>query len=426
MAVHAWTTTTTSCLPAIRYRGGSSFLRDASPVAPLSVARAADDAALSAAASSAPEDWRTQALALALPPVDSFGGIEYWNVAANNSNNNTTSSRKPAFRVVFVLGGPGAGKGTQSEFLAAHYPVVHLSVGELLRDEQTKKDSPHAALIQQAMMAGGIVPVEISLSLLRQAMHEASADQAGDQCIFLVDGFPRNEDNLSGWCRFMAQDQTPSGEDPSTDGPSTADLWGVLVYQCPEAVLEERILERAKASGRSDDNLESVRKRFRTFQEQTQPIIDELDNISNRLQAEQENAAVWKVWEISGDQRLPDVTQNTQQVMNQLIRNDILSANRRLLEAIERGDVEAYQALCDPLWFDAAEDPASVMRNQEGGNGSPVGAISDARMEFVSGKHVTVTYNRRMDGQSISESRVWVHKGTDGWQNVHFARTPSP
>jgi hypothetical protein len=170
-----------------------------------------------------------------------------------------------------------------------------------------------------------------------------------------------------------------------------------------------------------------VRKRFRTFQEQTQPIIDELDDISNRLRADQDTAAVWKVWEISGDQPLPDVTQNTQQVMNQLIRNDILTANRRLLEAIEKGDVSAYQALCDSLWFDAAEDPAVVMKEYEGSNrGCPVGAISDARMEFVSGKHVTVTYNRLMDGQSISESRVWVHKGTVGWQNVHFARTPSP
>jgi len=48
----------------------------------------------------------------------------------------------------------------------------------------------------------------------------------------------------------------------------------VLVLNCPEHVLEERLLKRGQASGRDDDNLESIRKRFRTFQEQTQLVLD--------------------------------------------------------------------------------------------------------------------------------------------------------
>ena len=365
------------------------------------------------------KNWQTKALALNQVTTASFGGLPYWKTTTTNDND------KKAFRVVFVLGGPGAGKGTQSAFLEEQFPVAHFSVGELLRAEQDKPDSPHGALIQKALVAGSIVPVEISLALLQQAMQKAAESDVGQECIFLVDGFPRNADNLSGWCRFMAE-------------PSIADLWGVLVYTCPEKVLEERILERAKLSGRSDDNLESVRKRFRTFQEQTQPIIDELDAISKELSQDgsDKDAAVWKVWEIAGDQTLPDVTKNTQQMFNQLIRNDILSANQKLLHAIETGNAKAYQTLCDPVWFEKEDDnhddnddtdmATAVMKQQEGSTvGVPVGDISNARMEFITGKHVIVSYQRQMGGQQVRESRVWVHNGTDGWQTNHFSRTPA-
>ena len=392
----AWSTLSTYR----RYRGGhapwgsSSSLRVSLTEDPVSVD------------SSGADDWQTRALALNLP-VDSFGGLSYWNTAEHK-----------AFRVVFVLGGPGAGKGTQSAFMEENFPVAHFSVGELLRAEQDETDSTHRSLIQEALVAGNIVPVEISLSLLRQAMQEAAESEIGDQSIFLVDGFPRNEDNLSGWCRFMTR---TANEDKEED-VGIADLWGVLVYQCPEEVLEQRILERAKDSGRSDDNIESVRKRFKTFQDQTQPIIDELDAISQRLQ--KDGSAVWKVWNIAGDQSLPDVTQSTQQMMNQLIRNDILGCNRKLLDAIEQRDVETYQRLCDPVWFES-KDPVDVMKKQEGENAGPIGEVSDARMEFISGKHVIVSYKRKMEDQMVLESRVWVHRGTAGWTLCHFARTPS-
>jgi hypothetical protein len=106
-----------------------------------------------------------------------FGGLSY------------RESSPDEYRVVFVLGGPGAGKGTQSALMLENYPCVHLSAGELLRKEATKPDSPHAALIEKCLVAGNIVPVEISLSLLQNAMQEASQSQK--EIVFLVDGFPR-------------------------------------------------------------------------------------------------------------------------------------------------------------------------------------------------------------------------------------------
>lgn len=320
-------------------------------------------------------------------PQATFGGIPY-----------LRTDRTDQFRVLFVLGGPGAGKGTQSELLQEHYPILHLSAGELLRQEVKKVDSPHAALIESCLVAGQIVPVEISLQLLQNAMRQ----EKGSQLLFLVDGFPRNEDNLSGWCRLMK---------------NVAMLWSVLVYQCPLDVLEARILERAKISGRSDDNLESVQKRFRTFEKDTVPVIDNLRQVSSQNKMPQ-----WSVEDIRGDQDLEAVWQESQKILNELILHDVLTANAVLLEAVERQDVVAYQALCDDGWF-KGQDVADVFRRQEC-PGEPVGNILNAQVDVITGKHVTVRYDRVFQLQSLRETRVWSHHGEKGWQNVHFARIP--
>lgn len=63
---------------------------------------------------------------------------------------------------------------------------------------------------------------------------------------FLIDGFPRNQDNLDGWNRVMG---------------NYAKVQFVLFFDCPEDVMEARLLERGKTSGRTDDNIESIKKR---------------------------------------------------------------------------------------------------------------------------------------------------------------------
>jgi len=206
--------------------------------------------------------------------MKSFGGIPYRDSSSFQKVNDRGSS---LFRVIFVLGGPGAGKGTQCELLVQNYPCVHLSAGQLLRDEAEKKDgsSEHAALIEECLILGKIVPVEISLSLLQKAMREA---EGNDSLVFLIDGFPRNFDNLEGWTRYM----TRSYDINVDDNADVAAFWGVLFYDCPLAVLEKRVMELSKDSGRSDDNLESLRKRFKTFQDETLPVINTLKAIEEK------------------------------------------------------------------------------------------------------------------------------------------------
>uniref|UniRef100_A0A2K5I6V1 Uncharacterized protein n=1 Tax=Colobus angolensis palliatus TaxID=336983 RepID=A0A2K5I6V1_COLAP len=126
------------------------------------------------------------------------------------------------------------------------YGYTHLSAGELLRDERKNPDSQYGELIEKYIKEGKIVPVEITISLLKREMDQTMAANA-QKNKFLIDGFPRNQDNLQGWNKTM-------------DGK--ADVSFVLFFDCNNEICIERCLERGKSSGRSDDNRESLEKRY--------------------------------------------------------------------------------------------------------------------------------------------------------------------
>lgn len=151
-----------------------------------------------------------------------------------------------------LCAGPGAGKGTQCERFAKEFGITHLSAGELLRKE-IQTGSTEGQLIDSFLKEGRIVPVEMSLGLLRREIQQLGQHR------YLIDGFPRNNDNLHGWLRMM---------------PAVCDIEVVLFLECNEKELERRILERGRTSNRSDDNLHTARKRFTTFQTETLPVVE--------------------------------------------------------------------------------------------------------------------------------------------------------
>ena len=120
------------------------------------------------------------------------------------------------------------------------------------------------------LFPGKIVPVEITVELMLEEMrnnsssssiatsrNSAAPDSAG-AATFLIDGFPRNADNLKGWSRL---------------GARHTDFKGMIFFDCANEELERRLLKRGETSGRSDDNLEVIRKRFRTYREETLPVV---------------------------------------------------------------------------------------------------------------------------------------------------------
>lgn len=155
-------------------------------------------------------------------------------------------------KVIFVLGPPGSGKGTQCMKISSEYNYVHLSAGELLRKEKEKPNSKYRKLIDTYMKEGKLVPVAISCGLLKKAMFKSKRDK------FLIDGFPRNQDNIDGWTK---------------DVGNYVDLQFVLFFDCPLELCIERCLKRGAETGRDDDNEESLRKRVRTYITESSPII---------------------------------------------------------------------------------------------------------------------------------------------------------
>ena len=162
-------------------------------------------------------------------------------------------------KIVFVLGGPGAGKGTQCSKIVERFEFVHLSAGDLLREERAREGSEVGALIEDYIRNGKIVPVEVTCSLLEAAMTKSGKTK------FLIDGFPRNQDNLDGWERQMAD---------------KVDFQFVLFFNCAEDVCVNRCLSRGQSgSGRSDDNMESLKKRIQTYNNDSLPIIKHFEDL---------------------------------------------------------------------------------------------------------------------------------------------------
>lgn len=193
----------------------------------------------------------------------------------------------PPCQIVFVLGGPGAGKGTQCELVEKNFKGwTHLSAGDLLRAER-KQGGSLGEQINAKIAAGQLVPASITVGCLEKGMLQA---YERDGCTkFLIDGFPRNQDNVTVWEQQMPRHHVEC----------------ILYFDCPEEVLVGRLLERGQTSGRNDDNLDVIRKRFRTFQQESLPIVEFYE-------------AQGKVKRIPSDQSVEQVYNAVQEIFNNM------------------------------------------------------------------------------------------------------------
>lgn len=154
-------------------------------------------------------------------------------------------------KIIFVLGGPGSGKGTQCDKIVEKYGYTHLSTGDLLRDE-VASGSERGKQLTAIMEKGELVPLETVLQLLKDAMIKAAPKSKG----FLIDGYPRELDQ---GLKFENE---------------VAPVTGVLYFEVSDDTMKARLLKRGETSGRVDDNEETIAKRLKTFHNHTQPVID--------------------------------------------------------------------------------------------------------------------------------------------------------
>ncbi|MEM9908660.1 MAG: adenylate kinase [Cyanobacteria bacterium P01_D01_bin.44] len=152
-------------------------------------------------------------------------------------------------RLIF-LGAPGAGKGTQAQFLSEECDVPHISTGDILRSavaEQTELGKK----AQSYMDAGELVPDDLILDLIRERLGQEDSANG-----WILDGFPRNVPQANFLDELLDKIQQP------------CDF--VLNLDVPDEVLVARLLSR----GRADDNEAVIRNRLVVYREQTQPLID--------------------------------------------------------------------------------------------------------------------------------------------------------
>jgi adenylate kinase len=178
--------------------------------------------------------------------ANTFTPSMFW----NGIKSQIIRSRK--YLVVFVLGGPGSGKGTVCKSIERDFGYKHLSAGDLLREE-IQRGGEQAESIHKATVAGAIVPAQVTINLLLNAM------RASGQRKFLIHGFPRNQDNFNKWIEMTSE---------------TCIIEFALFLQCNEATMKERLLQRSKLSERDDDNEETIIHRFRTFYNDSMPVLD--------------------------------------------------------------------------------------------------------------------------------------------------------
>jgi adenylate kinase len=153
---------------------------------------------------------------------------------------------------LILFGPPGSGKGTQSEKLIEKYGLIHLSTGNLLRAEiDNKTDLGLAA--KSYMDKGQLVPDEVVLGMIACAL-DNNVHANG----FLFDGFPRTVAQAKGLDAMLSE----RGEEISS----------VLSLIVSPEELTNRLVNRGKTSGRSDDNEDVIRARILEYQSKTAPV----------------------------------------------------------------------------------------------------------------------------------------------------------
>jgi UMP-CMP kinase family protein len=157
-------------------------------------------------------------------------------------------------RVVYVLGGPGSGKGTQCANLVKEFGFDHISTGDILRQEAKNDNNPQKETIANFLAEGKMCSSEMLVQMVKENFKNRPKNAR-----ILLDGFPRNQDNIDAWEKVIKND---------------VDVSFLLFFECSEETMGKRLIKRGETSGRSDDNAESIKKRFKEFKEGTQPIID--------------------------------------------------------------------------------------------------------------------------------------------------------
>ena len=151
--------------------------------------------------------------------------------------------------VIFVIGGPGCGKGTQCKRIVKNFGYVSFSTGDLLRKYVEEKKEGYED-ISNKMKEGALISSETVMKVVKSYIINSPNKK------ILLDGYPRNKENMDIWEREMR---------------GQVNVVGALYFEVSNEEMKKRLLGRNE--GRADDNEETIAKRLATFERETKPIV---------------------------------------------------------------------------------------------------------------------------------------------------------
>lgn len=155
-----------------------------------------------------------------------------------------------------IFGGPGSGKGTQSDLLIEEYGLFHISTGAVLRD-QISRGTELGKIADSFISGGNLIPDDLMVNILGKTLDE-NTDKIEKGVIF--DGFPRTIEQAKALTTLLAD--------------RGMKLNVVIGLEVDDKELTKRLIKRGQDSGRSDDNEETIKKRLEVYHNQTSPLRD--------------------------------------------------------------------------------------------------------------------------------------------------------
>jgi adenylate kinase len=190
---------------------------------------------------------------------------------------------------IVLFGKPGAGKGTQAEFLKTKYNLTHLSTGDIFRFN-IKNETELGKLAKTFMDKGDLVPDEVTIKMLN-----SEVDKNKDSSGFLFDGFPRTLSQAEALDTFLKS--------------KNKKITATIALEADDEILVQRLLERGKTSGRPDDqDEEKIRNRYDEYNQKTAPLMNFYENQN-------------KFYAVNGIGTIQEITERLSKVIDNLLNN---------------------------------------------------------------------------------------------------------
>ena len=191
---------------------------------------------------------------------------------------------------IILFGKPGAGKGTQANYIKNYFDLVHISTGDLFRNN-IKNETQLGLIAKSYIDEGKLVPDQVTIDMLKSEVSNYNKTNG-----FIFDGFPRTISQAKVLDKFLDSIKM--------------NIKATISLDVEEFILEERLINRGKTNNRSDDqNINKIRNRFKEYNKKTLPLINYYKSLN-------------KFYSIRGTGTIDEIRDKLVNLINQLKLND--------------------------------------------------------------------------------------------------------